>query len=273
MIKRITKQIETPINLVDYVIEQLGDIGGGGSSQQYIDGEVEYHENLPTGIGNPATNTAYLVRKGQGVWLINRKPAGIWVRETDIGNLNDWVYAGSFPDVYNDANFRIYDNDDSSKNLAFNLNDLNSNTTVTLTIPPSGGTVITSNDTGVFYPRSNPSGFITGIAGLDLSSYVTGSVVRPGETGNFYTNNNPSGYISNTNLQKLKIPLQTGIEIYTGTFNTAFNSIPTVVATIEATGLFNYVTTLVNVTTTGFVTDFSDIIGESGVTLNIIAYN
>lgn len=274
MIKRITKQIETPINLVDYIIEQLGDIGGGGgSSQQYIDGEVEYHENLPTGISNPATNTAYLVRKGQGVWLINRKPAGIWVRETDNGNLNDWVYAGSFPDVYNDANFRIYDNDDSSKNLAFNLDNLNSNTTVTLTIPPSGGTVITSNDTGVFYPLNNPSGFITGIDGLNLSNYVTGSVVRPEETGNFYTNNNPSGYISNTNLQNLRISLQTGIESYTGAFDTIFSSTPTVVANVQTTGDYGYTTSLTQITTSGFAIDFSDIILESGVILNIIAYN
>lgn len=168
MIKRIIKQIETPTELIDEIIGQLG---GGGSSEQYIDGEVEYHADLPTGVP-PATNTAYLVKKGQGVWLINRKPAGIWVRETDNGDLNDWVYAGSFPDVYNDANFRIYDNDDSSKNLAFNLDNLNTNSTVTLTIPTTGGTVITSQNTGIFYTNDNPSGFITGENNAFKANYL-----------------------------------------------------------------------------------------------------
>jgi hypothetical protein len=91
------------------------------------------------------------------------------------------------------------------------------------------GSVVRPNETGVFYPRSNPSGFITGV---DLSnystisfstgisgylqnqvtnlnnqtgSYVTGSVVRPSETGvfitqsqtgAFYPASNPSGFIT-----------------------------------------------------------------------------
>jgi hypothetical protein len=90
---------------------------------------------------------------------------------------------------------------------------------------------------------------------------------------NFYLKSNPSGFVTNTNLQKAKISLLTGIETYTGTFNTVFNSVPTVVATVQATDLFNYVTTLTSVTTSGFVTDFSDTILESGVILNIIAYD
>lgn len=235
MIKRIIKQIETPTELIDEIIGQLG--GGGGSSEQYIDGEVEYHENLPTGVP-PATNTAYLVRKGQGVWLINRKPAGIWVRETDNGDLNDWVYAGSFPDVYNDANFRIYDNDDSSKNLAFNLDNLNSNTTVTLTIPATGGTVITNQNTGIFY-----------------------------------TNDNPSGFVTSVNLQKISVELSTGIENYTGAFSQTFSALPSVVGTMQTTGDYMYMVGFNNITTSGFVADFSDIILESGVKLNIIAYD
>jgi hypothetical protein len=237
MIKRIIKQIETPTELINQIITQLG-VFGGGTSQQYIDGEVEFHEDLPISVGNPPTNSAYLVRKGQGIWLINRKPAGIWVRETDNGDLNDWVYAGSFPDVYNDANFRIYDNDDSSKNLAFNLDNLNSNTTVTLTIPATGGTVITDQNTGIFY-----------------------------------TNDNPSGFVANVNLQKFSVELSTGIERYTGSFNQTFSALPSVVGTMQTTGDYMYVVGFNSITTSGFVADFSDIILESGVKLNIIAYD
>ncbi|MGA0048970.1 MAG: hypothetical protein ACO3GY_07105 [Flavobacteriaceae bacterium] len=65
---------------------------------------------------------------------------------------------------------------------------------------------VTKSETGIFYPASNPSGFITGV---DLSNYVTGNVVRPSETGSFitqsetgdfYPNSNPSGYITGVDL-------------------------------------------------------------------------
>jgi len=68
--------------------------------------------------------------------------------------------------------------------------------------PSETGNFITTSQTGAFYPRSNPSGYITGV---DLSAYVTGDVVRPSETGNFVTTNqtgafypasNPSGFIT-----------------------------------------------------------------------------
>jgi hypothetical protein len=68
---------------------------------------------------------------------------------------------------------------------------------------PSG--FITSSQTGAFYAASNPSGFITGdlstlyprsnpsgfITGVNLSNYVTSS-----QTGAFYAASNPSGFIT-----------------------------------------------------------------------------
>jgi hypothetical protein len=91
--------------------------------------------------------------------------------------------------------------------------------------------------------------------------------------GSFYAKDNPSGFVTNTNLQELQISLSTGIENYTGTFVTPFSSVPSVVATMLATQGFNYMAALTSVTTTNFVADFSDVIEETGVTLNIIAYN
>jgi hypothetical protein len=84
------------------------------------------------------------------------------------------------------------------------------------------GSVIRPNETGAFYPRSNPSGFITGV---DLSLYVTGSVVRPSDTGNFitisqtgsfYPRSNPSGYITGVDLSnyvtgQVVRPSETGV--------------------------------------------------------------
>jgi len=53
---------------------------------------------------------------------------------------------------------------------------------------PSG--YIRSNQTGAFYPASNPSGFVTS-ASLNLSNYVATS-----QTGQFYASSNPSGFIT-----------------------------------------------------------------------------
>jgi hypothetical protein len=118
-------------------LDQTG--SGGGTS--YIDGEVEYHSNLPVTVGTPAVNSAFLVRKGEGVYFISRKPAGIWVRELNNGNLDDWKYAGTFSDLYRDANFRILNNADVSKELAFDLANISTGTTRTLTVPNASGRI------------------------------------------------------------------------------------------------------------------------------------
>jgi hypothetical protein len=116
-----------------------GSGGGGGSS--YIDGEVQNFSALPT-ANPPAVDSAYLVREPEGTWLISRKPAGIYIRVATTGTrATDWTYAGILPDVFNDANFLLYDNADSSKNLAFQLSGISASTTRTLTVPDASGTI------------------------------------------------------------------------------------------------------------------------------------
>jgi hypothetical protein len=112
---------------------------------QYIDGEVEYHSNLPVTVGTPAVNSAFLVRKGEGLYFISRKPAGIWVRELNNGNLDDWKFAGTFSDLYRDANFRIINDADASKEIAFSAASISSGTTRTLTVPDKSGTIATTD--------------------------------------------------------------------------------------------------------------------------------
>ena len=65
---------------------------------------------------------------------------------------------------------------------------------------PSG--YIRSTQTGAFYPASNPSSFITGV---NLSNYVTSS-----ETGAFYPASNPSGFITGVNLSNYVTSSETG---------------------------------------------------------------
>jgi hypothetical protein len=116
-----------------------GSGGGGGSS--YIDGEVQNFSALPT-ANPPAVDSAYLVREPEGTWLINRKPAGIYIRVATTGTrATDWTYAGILPDVFSDANFLLYDNGDSSKNLAFQLSGITTGSTRTLTVPDASGTI------------------------------------------------------------------------------------------------------------------------------------
>jgi hypothetical protein len=124
---------------------------GGGGGDSYIDGEVQNFSALPTSTP-PAVDSAYLVREAEGTWLLARKPAGIYIRTDDTGvRADDWTHAGAFPDVFNDANFLLYDNGDSSKNLAFQLSGITTGTTRTLTVPDASGTIaLTSNLTKTY---------------------------------------------------------------------------------------------------------------------------
>jgi hypothetical protein len=116
--------------------------GGGGGGASYIDGEVAVYTDLPLD-GTAAINTAWLVREASGAWLLARKPAGIYIRTATAGVSRDadYTYAGILPDVFNDANFLLYDNGDSSKNLAFQLSGITTGTTRTLTVPDASGTI------------------------------------------------------------------------------------------------------------------------------------
>jgi hypothetical protein len=123
--------------------------GAGGGGASYIDGEVQNFSALPQTVGSPAVDSAYLVREAEGAWLLNRKPAGIYIRTANTGvRASDWTHAGAFPDVFNDANFLLYDNGDSTKNLAFQLSGITTGTTRTLTVPDASGTIALTSQLG-----------------------------------------------------------------------------------------------------------------------------
>jgi hypothetical protein len=106
---------------------------------------VQNFSALPT-ANPPAVDSAYLVREPEGTWLINRKPAGIYIRVATTGTrATDWTYAGILPDVFNGANFLLYDNGDSSKNLAFQLSGITTGTTRTLTAADRSGVNVVSD--------------------------------------------------------------------------------------------------------------------------------
>ena len=159
--------------------------GSGGTS--YIDGDVEYHSNLPVTVGTPAVNSAFLVRKGEGLYFISRKPAGIWVRELNNGNLDDWKYAGTFSDLYRDANFRIINDADTSKEIAFSAASIGTGQTRVITVPNKNITLDDAGDART--PTSHTHGNLTNdgkigtTSGLPLKTGTAGVV----EAGSFGT--------------------------------------------------------------------------------------
>jgi hypothetical protein len=132
-----TNQVLTKNSDGDYDIIWK-DIGNG---PQYIDGEVATFNDLPVTIGDPPVDSAYLVREASGVWLISRKPAGVYIRLANDGALTDWTYAGILPDVFSDANFAIYNIADSSKQMKLDVSGISPTTTRTLAVPDADGTI------------------------------------------------------------------------------------------------------------------------------------
>jgi hypothetical protein len=121
------------------------DLKGSGGGASYIDGEVATYADLPLD-GTAAINTAWLVRTASGVWPVTRKQAGIYIR-TATGGSNrdsDYTYAGTLPDVFSDSQFLLYDNSDSSRNLAFDLGSITTGQTRTLTVPDASATIAIS---------------------------------------------------------------------------------------------------------------------------------
>ena len=131
--------------------------GSGGGGDSYIDGEVATYADLPLD-GTAAINSAWLVRTASGVWPVTRKQAGIYIR-TATGGSNrdsDYTYAGTLPDVFSDSQFLLYDNSDSTRNLAFDLGSISTGTTRTLTVP---------NASGRIQVEGQPIGNVTAAAG------------------------------------------------------------------------------------------------------------
>jgi hypothetical protein len=118
------------------------DLKGSGGGDSYIDGEVATYADLPLD-GTAAINSAWLVRTASGVWPVTRKQAGIYIR-TATGGSNrdsDFTYAGTMPDVFSDSQFVVYDDADATKNLKFQLSNISTGQTRTLTVPNSSGEI------------------------------------------------------------------------------------------------------------------------------------
>ena len=155
-----------------------GGFGGGGGGASYINGVVPTSADLPITVGNPAMDSVYLAKVGSGVWLINRKPAGLYCRTANNGVAADWTYLGAFPEVNADGNWELYNTADPTKELKFSLSGISTGTTRTLTVPNASGRIQvegqpignTTPAAGTFTTLSANNGTLTASAPvLDLS--------------------------------------------------------------------------------------------------------
>jgi hypothetical protein len=122
------------------------DIVGSGGGSSYIDGVVADSSLLPVTVGTPALDAVYLAKAGSGVWLINRKPAGLYCRVANDGDLDDWTHLGAFPEVNADGNWALYNSATPSKELKFDLSGISASTVRTLTVPDASGTIARTED-------------------------------------------------------------------------------------------------------------------------------
>jgi hypothetical protein len=107
----------------------------------YINGVVADPTLLPVTLGAPALDSVYLAKAGSGLWLISRKPAGLYCRVANNGNAADWQFLGAFPEVNADGNWALYSSADPTKELKFQLSGITTGTTRTLTVPDASGTL------------------------------------------------------------------------------------------------------------------------------------
>ncbi len=146
---------------------QLDLVGGGAS---YIDGVVADSSLLPTSLGTPALDSVFLAKAGSGLWLISRRPAGLYVRVANNGVTADWTYLGAFPEVNADANWELYNSTDPTKELKFDLSGLPTATIRTVTGPAGNGQMMVSGQAGAFTTLTANNGTLTASAPvLDLS--------------------------------------------------------------------------------------------------------
>jgi hypothetical protein len=136
-----TENERLPIGNENDVLSVSGGLPVWRAEASYIDAVINDPTELPITVGTPPINSVYLSLGASGIWLINRKPAGLYNRVADNGVPEDWVYLGEFPEVNNANNWELYDGTDPTKELKFDLTGITTATTRTLTVPNASGRI------------------------------------------------------------------------------------------------------------------------------------
>ena len=120
------------------VVDANGDPIVGGS---LVKGQVATYANLPAAASY--TNEYWLVEQSTGSYLLlTRKERGLY-----ISNGSTWLSAPDIIPYFDSLNFRIYDNTDDTKKLAFNVSNIATGQTRTLTYPDKNARLIYTDNT------------------------------------------------------------------------------------------------------------------------------
>ncbi len=121
----------------------------------------------------------------------------------------------------------------------------------------------------LYYPRSNPSGYATGIDGsLFVRKTESGVFVTTGQTGQFLTTSQ-TGYVSTGQLVKFSTVLTSGIESQYVPYPLSLSHRPVSLACEMENNSDNFIYSFVltGVNTNGFYVSFSDTLSASGYLL------
>lgn len=163
--------------------------GGGVGGATYT--EVANFAALPAAVDH--SGEIYAVLAGQGVYFVNRKPAGFY--RSDGAS---WTYLADLGDPYFVDNTLIFSDDgDTTKKMQFQLSGITTGTTRTLTVPDASGTIaLTSNIPTAVSSLTNDSGYITASSSDTLTNksiavtQLTGTIAAarmPALTGDITT--------------------------------------------------------------------------------------
>lgn len=145
--------------------------------------EVANFAALPA-AGDHDTET-YVCLASQGVYFVNRKPAGFYY--SDGAN---WNHVGDLPeDYFTDSILQISDDADPTKICKFQLSSITAGNTRTLTVPDASGTIMLVGNAPATHATSHKSGggdaikldelaAPTDVTTLDASTSAHGLVVK-----------------------------------------------------------------------------------------------
>lgn len=108
-----------------------------GSGTSYT--EVANYSALPA--ANLHSGQVYLVLASEGLWLLNRKEAGLYKSDG-----SSWLRLGGWTDAFNDANIAIYNSSDNSKIAKFDASAINTLTTRTYVLQDQDGIIALTTD-------------------------------------------------------------------------------------------------------------------------------
>ncbi len=126
------------------IVIHLDKDGTGGSGTGW-NGQVEFRADLPITLGTPAIGEIYLVEKKTTLLGFTTYQSGLYIRDFNNGNLNDWRRLNVKVN-FTDSEFAIVNAVDTSKKSKFDLSLVSTSTTRTYSLPDKDGTVAMLSD-------------------------------------------------------------------------------------------------------------------------------